>query len=511
MSYRSRLKDQNCVAPSDLDELVRFFHSRQMLKLFRFADFWGRRTLDNSAERIERALFDRTRRLVAGIHVDDRFEKVAGSLVVARGRGKSLRVLFCDSAFRPIPEVIRANCLELRSGNYSGSDYRNGVAELADVQLAVVEELKLKASKYVDRVLAISVTDPGLWHQEFGNETTYLSLCDATRLAERTGVNVIDAWPDRDIAVGGRGMPLDPLCLWLLQADRDRHIARKANISIQVGQRTSAFLLPPSDGLDAEIPDLGLMKTEGTELIDGLLLLSSIESAASGKARQLLVSGVHSPELLSHWRKLPEQEDRTTAMLRIASSEVGKDLSAEELLCSAMKWISDECKSLIERSLQHLKDDWAFKRRELQKEIEARNGSSKKSGSDLLRAFDQSLPDLESPGNIMVDASDTISDALVSRLRMQFAETQVTGCWSEMLPGGSDEFAHVDVHGPSLTAALLGFMHIDQMPANVPGLTGAHQQRILGRLTPGRPNSWRNLLREMADYEPSAMKLRDAV
>ena len=58
-----------------------------MLKLFRFADFWNRQPLENSADRIERALLDRTRRLVAGIHVDDNFENVSGSLVVARGRG----------------------------------------------------------------------------------------------------------------------------------------------------------------------------------------------------------------------------------------------------------------------------------------------------------------------------------------------------------------------------------------------------------------------------------------
>ena len=54
-----------------------------MLRLFRFVDFWNRKPLDNSAERIERALFDRTRRLVAGLHVDDRFESISGSLVVA--------------------------------------------------------------------------------------------------------------------------------------------------------------------------------------------------------------------------------------------------------------------------------------------------------------------------------------------------------------------------------------------------------------------------------------------
>jgi hypothetical protein len=61
------------------------------------------------------------------------------------------------------------------------------------------------------------------------------------------------------------------------------------------------------------------------------------------------------------------------------------------------------------------------------------------------------------------------------------------------------------------TTAILGFLHIDQMPASVPSLTTATDQRILGRITPGKPSNWRQLLREMADFHPPAMKLRDAV
>jgi len=481
-----------------------------MLKLFRFTDFWNRKPLDNSAERIERALFDRTRRLVSGLHVDPDFRSVSGSLVVARGRGKSLRVLFCDSTSRPIPDVIRSNCLELAGGTCSSNEYRSCISELADIQALVVEELKLKARKYVDRILAVSVSDPGLWHQDFEGEVTYSSLCDATRLAERTGINVIDAWPDRDIAVGGKGFPLDPICLWLLQADRNRRIARKANVAIHVGERTNGYLLPPSDGLDAEVPLLRPIRTEGMDLIDGLLKLSAIESASPGKAKQLLVSGVHSKELMSRWRQLEPGNDRTQAMLELAVSPAGEKLSTEQLLCTAMKWVCDDLQLVVKESLGQLKIDWAEKRLELKRHVES-SRRPRNSGLDALKAFDRSLPDFETPGSIMVEAPSLISDALVSRLQNVFSNSQVSGSWREFLLEDTADSTNVEVDGPSLKAAMLGLLHIDQMPANIPALTGAHQQRILGRLTPGRPNSWRNLLREMADYEPSAMKLRDAV
>ncbi|MFN6110420.1 MAG: hypothetical protein ACK493_08590, partial [Planctomycetota bacterium] len=59
--------------------------------------------------------------------------------------------------------------------------------------------------------------------------------------------------------------------------------------------------------------------------------------------------------------------------------------------------------------------------------------------------------------------------------------------------------------------ALLGALFVDQMPANVPLLSGATVQRLLGRITPGTPASWRNLLINMTDSHPPTMKLRDAV
>ncbi len=59
--------------------------------------------------------------------------------------------------------------------------------------------------------------------------------------------------------------------------------------------------------------------------------------------------------------------------------------------------------------------------------------------------------------------------------------------------------------------ALLGILFIDQLPASLPWLTGAEMPRILGRVTPGSPVAWRQLLREMADHHPPAMRLREAV
>lgn len=62
-----------------------------------------------------------------------------------------------------------------------------------------------------------------------------------------------------------------------------------------------------------------------------------------------------------------------------------------------------------------------------------------------------------------------------------------------------------------VATAVLGALFADQMPSNLPALSGASVQRILGRVTPGSPNSWRNLLINMTDSQAPTMKLRDAI
>jgi hypothetical protein len=59
--------------------------------------------------------------------------------------------------------------------------------------------------------------------------------------------------------------------------------------------------------------------------------------------------------------------------------------------------------------------------------------------------------------------------------------------------------------------AVLGLLHVDQVPASTTALTGVRVPRVLGRLTPGSPQSWQRLVRELAAAKPSVIALRSAV
>jgi len=90
-------------------------------------------------------------------------------------------------------------------------------------------------------------------------------------------------------------------------------------------------------------------------------------------------------------------------------------------------------------------------------------------------------------------------------------QLQSTASWTDLPYQPLAEIIGESVNLEALVAALLGMFHIDQLPGNLPTLTGARSQRILGRLTPGRPSNWRQLIRAMAQHHPAPMKLKDAI
>jgi hypothetical protein len=84
------------------------------------------------------------------------------------------------------------------------------------------------------------------------------------------------------------------------------------------------------------------------------------------------------------------------------------------------------------------------------------------------------------------------------------------GLEAELLPLLPEQFSRPEI-ASAVATTILGGLFVDQMPGNVPALSGAGIQRILGRITPGSPASWRNLLINMTDSQAPTMKLRDAV
>ena len=444
---------------------------------------WGSSDPADPVGRIDRALDDRNHRLSAGLSTSRRFDSVRGALVVSQGNGKYLRLRHVVEASARIPDPLRNGCLEfLNSESLKHEDLAPLIADLSATQAAVVEKLKCEAGKYVDRVLAVSVCDPGVWSTDFDGRVSYRSMCDANRLAELSGVSVIDSIPARDIAVGGTGKNIEALPYWMMFADRNSKVASQSRGLIVFGETSKMYTLPASDGLDSEVPAIVLTETIGFQFLDLLARKYFPADPKLSNFDRLYAGGAEIPELKAGWEKI-------IADSRPEGNKVGAakpDVSHFDSLPRKLVAYSDTYLKAHESSFSSL----------------IRTGVSWVVELVLQDMARQSGKSPEHLDELYVSCSPQYEASVINSLDQRFPGTNV---------GSVRKHGIASEQLGAVVAAVLGLFHIDQMPANVPWLTGAESQRILGRLTPGRPSNWRQLLRTMADFQPAPMKLKDAI
>lgn len=447
--------------------------------MFPKLSFWSTHVSDDSLGQIDRALDHRSHRLVAGLSVSEGFAEVRGVLVVSQGHGKFLRLLHVVDSAVSIPKAIREGCVEFVSGrNQDVGQLAPLLSDLAETQATVVEQLKCAAGKYLDRILAVAISDPGIWNFDFDGRASYWPTCDAHRLAELSGVTIVDAFPARDLAVSGNGTNLEALPLWMIFADRNPKLANQTRALLTFSDVGKAFVFPASDGLDAEVPAIGRFDFAGAGLLHRLIAtLESgnilFDTAEPGEGSEI-------SELIEKWERIhcepaaadapsgdgwnsnsPDDRRRLDRMLDEASTYLERHPTAMvNVIQSAIQWTS----ALVVQEL----------------------GKIQTQGVD----------------RIFISSESTLESALIDRISRALPNAQVVSARKSGV-------THTQID--AVVAALLGLFHIDQMPANVPWLTGADGQRILGRLTPGRPSNWRQLVRAMADFQPAPMKLKDAI
>ena len=465
--------------------------------LFPFSIHRSTDNLANPGDRIDRYFADRTQRLSAGLAIGPDFRSVFGTLLITRGRGKFLRVNHARCVETPISEATAAECRRIfmadAANEFVSSSRLTQIShDLANFQAVTAEKLKTQAGKYVDRLLTLAVSDPGFWNTDFDGKVSYTSLCDGNRLAELSGLTVIDSFPSRDLAVGGNGQPLEALPLWLLLADRNSRIARHHIGVCNMGPTTDIFVLPPSDGLDSEVPLIRYEQAPGTDLIRLLIDQCLPDSkqrnqtaASSVDISNLYVNGKRHLPLIAAWRRLVSESwhpsaNRSTTFIDPKSANAFDT----KFVQIAQKFQSDEHLSFstLLRSVVTLLVETIRGR------INGRDSQVELSNRVHLE-------------RIWVSTATQYEASLINQIQQSFTNSEIK----------STSDLGISRDTSAVVAAILGLMYIDQMPANIPWITGASSQRILGRLTPGRPSVWRQLLMDMADFHPPAMKLSDAV
>jgi 1,6-anhydro-N-acetylmuramate kinase len=348
-----------------------------------------------------------------------------------------------------------------------------------------VQALLAKTGKDGAEALCIGLEDPGVWTWEEPEDpesaaeelippTTYAPAIDATRLAETTGLSVLDAFAERDLIQGGLGGPLDALPLWFLL----RHPFR-TRLLVRLDETVRLVYLPA--GVDRH-------STAGVLAWDvgpGLSLLRALAALITGDGDpvegehgnladgELAECGELRPELLEAWLDAPwfdaapprwrPQGVGANRFVSLAREQLGEvECQRHDLLRTAIDLIAESVRLARVR-------------------------------------FCPPEPLLD---EVLLAGLGRRNRLLTAELARRFGSIPLTTIDDAGLPDGA--------LGPA-ASAVLAILWLEQIPANLPAVTGVSVPRVLGRLTPGTPQNWNRLVRELAAAKGTRVSLRSAL
>ena len=427
----------------------------------------NRNAASSASSRLEALQADGDRRWLVGASVSSKCDRVTASLVRVRGRGLAARADIVGAVGRDIPGEITGLFNSLANAMPCAVTSLAALrTQLAEHETAVVLELLKSQGVQPSKVLAVGIHDPGLWEFARGEPVGYLGLCDPARLAETTGLNVIDAFPARDLAVGGQGGPIGALAEWLLLGDPLRN-----RVLLDLGRTVRLTYLPASRRERSDQRILAFEVGPGSSLLDRLAQQLTAGQHRCDTGGRLAVQGHRIEELADHWLRdsyfdcpPPRWHPRGVKPERFLADAtrmaMAADWSVRNMLCTATHFIAE----MVARTLtRRLPEDAMIDEVLI-------TGGARHNGM-LLREIG-SLTGLP-----LVRVSD--------------------------LPIPADALE-------SATIAVLAALHLDETPANRPSITKAREPRLLGRLTAATPQSLQLLL-ETVNGNLAARPLRAAV
>ena len=365
---------------------------------------------------------------------------------------------------------------------------------LVDIQEETVRELLTTAHVAPSDLFAIGVHDPGVWLFEDDSDMDVIKslrignidnqgkilrnikpvfcepLSDTTALAARTGYNVFDAFPAMDLSVGGQGGPFLPLPYWAMLHSFERH-----RLLLDLGQEARITFLPNSSyGCKSQIgygsagacgslidPIVQALTDGEQSYDDGGRLAAQGEKLPELREFLARLEGLDVPATPSHWSPLASflaarQMSEIFGQVRL------KNWSLRDVLCTVAESVA--CRIARAVRLQ----------------------------------FGPMLTDAE----MLVTGGGRLHGILMKKLRAEL------GCEKPLLPETSG--VTPDTLDASAIAVLTS-LAVNQIPCNLPQLTGAETDRVLGRIIPGSPQNWHKLVQLMATVKPAVRSLRSAV
>lgn len=401
----------------------------------------------------------------------------SAALLSVTGQGLALSATQAAAATAPIPDDVNALWRQAELGasyaSLAGSDLWIQLAATAartsQLQAELAANLITGARIHpTEQVLAIGLDDPGWWYRKQGAVEAYQPLSDPICLAEATGLNVISGFAARDVVLGGQGGPLEALPLWLLF----RHPERTRAV-LEIGPTVRLTTLPRRRSADDTGDILAFDVGPGTRFLQAVLAQLGLDPNLRDSGGSLAVQGQVIEPVLTALRQdayfakpLPRWQPEGVLVERFVATLFEQvDLattSALDILATATRLVAQE----------------------------------------MLHAIESTVPAQPPLKDLIVYGPGTQNGLLLTNLADRFPQVHIRR---------PEDYGFDARTLPAACTAILAALAMDQVPGNLPQVTGASVARVLGQVTPGSPPNWYQLLRTAGTNPPSWMRLRSAM
>ena len=384
-------------------------------------------------------IISKKEKLVVGLISGTSMDGIDAALVRVRGSGEDTEVRIEDFICREYSDAAKK--LLLSPGSLNAASLSDLNFLLGQEFAAAVFDLLRKAALKTTDVDLVGTHGQTIFHNPpslGGNVSSTLQLGEADVICEATGITTVGDFRTRDVAAGGEGAPLIPYVDYLLFSRTGKPV-----IAQNIGGISNCTLVT---GQLAEL--LAFDTGPGNSLIDSVVRLASGGKKDFDKDGAIAKRGSVKGNLLRSLMKNPYFDIEPP-------KSTGRELFGEEMAARLFSLVekkdislSDLLRTLVEFTVR-----------------------------SIVSAYERFVYPCADAGEVILSGGGARNPVMVSRLREKLAPKRL--CLSEEygIPADAKE---------AVGFAVLANETVCGNRANVPGVTGARDATILGKISVGK-------------------------
>ena len=361
------------------------------------------------------------------------------AIIDITGSGFRAKINVLTSHSVPYPRKIREALLAMSNTSAYTGDISRLNFLLGELYAEALEETAERAQIPLDTIKLIGCHGQTIFHE--GQGTQYLGkkvastmqIGESSIISERTGIDVISNFRERDMAAGGKGAPLVPYLDYMLMRHRGR-----GRVAVNIGGIANLTAIPPNTNTDRVIAfDTG----PGNMVIDQLVSRITQGRQTYDRDGAIAATGDLDPKLLAkllrdkYFRaKPPKTAGREQYGSEFVSKLLDTELSSEDLIATATALTAESIAAAVRNFV---------------------------------------LPEMR-VDEIFVSGGGTHNPTMMRMLRKAMGEIPVKESTEVGLDVDSKE---------AIAFAVMAYETAHCRPSNVPMATGAKRPVVLGKLT----------------------------